>query len=302
MKIHQIRAFLAVCKTGNLKNAAQDLHLTQPALSKSIKELELQYGVALFERSGNGLTLTPYGEKLSGYARMMNETARRAKQDIDTMKGQANSLITVGVSPVASLIKSLNKSFNEFHRRHPEVTVRILEMRPRSMLEHLRQGEIDFTITSQLPIVDNTFEWQAICRIPNIVVVRKSHPLRNSRSLRSLHQSEWISLDNPNDTSTYFYQLFALNGLNLPNQVRECSSMGLVLSLLKSADLTALFTSESLELEYIRKEVIVLPIVDNIPDSVISMVTLKRDIMTESAKELFDLILQDLREVYPEFN
>ncbi|XAW90060.1 LysR family transcriptional regulator [Vibrio sp. CDRSL-10 TSBA] len=87
MKLHQIKAFLAVSNAGSLKTAAEQLHLTQPALSKAIKELEQQYGVALFERTSGGLTLTPYGERLLGYARMMNETARRAKQDIDTMRG-----------------------------------------------------------------------------------------------------------------------------------------------------------------------------------------------------------------------
>ncbi|EKO3369352.1 LysR family transcriptional regulator [Vibrio fluvialis] len=301
MKLHQIKAFLAVSQAGSLKTAAEQLHLTQPALSKAIKELEQQYGVALFERSASGLTLTPYGERLLGYARMMNETARRAKQDIDTMRGISSCLVTVGVTPIASLIKSLTTSLNEFMHRHPEVTLRIVELRPAPLLEQIRQGGVDFAITSQIPVIDSALDWQAICRIPNVVVTRKSHPLCNTRSLRVLHQSEWVTLDAPDDPNTYHYQLFAVNGLPIPSRIRECTSMTLARSLIQTADLAALFSTESLELDYIKNEFAVVPLLDNIPDSVISVVRPKRDIMTQSAMELFERILQDMRDIYPEF-
>lgn len=302
MKLHQIKAFLAVSNAGSLKTAAEQLHLTQPALSKAIKELEQQYGVALFERTSGGLTLTPYGERLLGYARMMNETARRAKQDIDTMRGVSNCSITIGVTPVASLIKSLTTSLNGFMQRYPEVTLRIIELRPAPLLNQLRQGGVDFAITSQIPVIDSSLEWQAICRIPNVVVTRKSHPLCNTRSLRTLHQSEWLTLDAPDDPNTYHHQLFAVNGLPIPSRIRECTSMTLARSLIQTADFAALFSVESLELDYIKNEFTVVPLLDNIPDSVISMVRPKREIMTQSAMTLFDTILQDMRDIYPDFN
>lgn len=301
MKLHQVRAFLAVSQTGSLKAAAEQLHLTQPALSKAIKELEQQYGVALFERSAGGLTLTPYGERLMGYARLMNETARRAKQEIDTMRGVPNGSVTIGVTPVASLLKSLASSLNTFMQRYPEVSLRIVELRPAPLLTHLRQGEVDFAITSQIPVIDSALEWQAVCRIPNVVVTRKSHPLCNTRSLRTLHQSDWLTLDSPDDPSTYFYQLFSVNGLTLPSRIRECTSMTLARSLIQNADFAALFSTESLDLDYIKNEFAVVPLLDNIPDSVISVVRPKRDIMTQSATALFDGILQDMRDIYPDF-
>lgn len=301
MKAHQIKAFLAVVETGSLKLAACQLHLTQPALSKSIKELENQLGVSLLVRSANGVTPTAYGERLLGYARLLDETARRARQDIECMRGESDSQVIVGITPVSSLLKSLVTSLNTFQLQCPDVTVRIQELRPVQLLERLRQGSLDFAITSQVPVMDSALEWQPITRIPNVVVVRKSHLLRQVRSLRQLLNSEWIYLDSPRDQNTYYYQMFAVNGLPLPAKIRECSSMTLVRRLMQSTDLVGLYSRESLEFDYIQEEFSVVPLVDNIPDSLISVVTPKREVMTSSALRLFDTILHDLRELYPEF-
>lgn len=302
MKLHQLRAFLAVHEAGSLQAAATKLHITQPALSKSIKELENQFGVSLFERNARGITLTPYGERLLGYARLMQETARRARQDIEGMKGALSSEVTIGITPISSLLKPLVGSLNEFLRRHPGANLRILEMRPAQLLEQLRQGGVDFAVTSQVPVMESALEWQPICRIPNVVVVRKDHPQRNARSLRVLQQCEWLSMDPPTDQSTYYYQLFAVNGLPLPTHVRECTSMTLARMLMESSDLAALFSREALEFEHIRESLAVVPLVENIPDSLISMVTPRREIMTEAATELFRILHESMRERYPEFS
>lgn len=302
MKTHHLRAFLAVHEAGSLQAAARQLHITQPALSKAIKELENQYGVSLFNRSAHGITLTPYGQRLLGYARLMQETARRAQQDLESMQGALNSEVTIGITPVSSLLKPLVGSLNEFQRRHPAAKLRILEMRPAQLLEQLRQGGIDFAITSQVPVMESALEWQPICRIPNVVVVRKDHPLRKTRSLRALQQTDWITLDPPQDQSTYYYQLFSVNGVPLPTSVRECTSMTLARMLLQSTDLAALYSLEALEFDHIKAELSIVPLVENIPDSLISMVTPKRDIMTQAATELFRILLEDMRKRYPEFS
>ena len=85
-----------------------------------------------------------------------------------------------------------------------------------------------------------------------------------------------MTLDAPDDPNTYHYQLFAVNGLPIPSRIRECTSMTLARSLIQTADLAALFSTESLELDYIKNEFAVVPLLDNIPDSVISVVRPKR--------------------------
>lgn len=302
MKTHQLRAFLAVQEAGSLQGAAERLHLTQPALSKAIKELELQLGVTLFERGARGILLTPFGERLLGYARLMSETIRRAQQDIDAMKGDLNAQVTLGVTPISSLLNPLVDSIAEFQSRFPSSNLRILEMRPAPLLEMLRHGEVDFAVTSQVPVMEGALEWQPICRIPNVVVVRKDHPQRQTGTLRTLQQADWLTLDPPQDQSTYFYQLFAVNGLPLPTHVQECTSMTLARMLMLNRDLVALFSREALNFSDLKSEFAVVPVVENIPDSLISMVCTKRDVMTQAANDLFQIILEQMRRSYPEFS
>ena len=71
----QLRAFLAIVQTGSLGRAAQELHLTQPALSRVVKQMENQLRVQLFERRTTGMELTSFGKALLPYATHLTEEA-----------------------------------------------------------------------------------------------------------------------------------------------------------------------------------------------------------------------------------
>lgn len=86
----------AVAETGSIQEASRILHLTQPALSKAIKELESSVGATLFVRSSKGVQLTPFGQRLVSHARLISENVRRAREDLEDMKGTVQSEITVG--------------------------------------------------------------------------------------------------------------------------------------------------------------------------------------------------------------
>ena len=73
MKLHQLRAIVAICESGSIQEASRLLHISQPALSKSIKELESELGVPLLVRSNRGITATSYGEHLVRRARLVVE-------------------------------------------------------------------------------------------------------------------------------------------------------------------------------------------------------------------------------------
>lgn len=302
MKMHQVKAFLAVYEAGSLQSASQQLHLTQPALSRAIKDLEGEFGVSLFERSSRGIALTPYGERFLGYARLILQTVKRAAQDIENMKGGLSGEITLGITPITSTLSPLLTSIQAFKSRYPNVRLRIWEMRPTPLLESLREGKIDFAITSQVPAMENTFEWQPICRIPNMVVVRNEHPLRKATSLRMLQNSDWITLDPPGDQTTYLYQLFAVNGIPFPENVQECTSITLALKLMQTTDVAALLSEEALASSpETMEKFTVIRLVENVPDSLISLVLPRREIMTEMATELYRIMLEQTDKRYTNY-
>lgn len=91
-----LRDFLAVTRTGSLSAAAQELSVSQPALTKSIRRLEQHYGVALFERKARGMALTPFGETLLGHAKLIDTQCRFADAAMQAFAGGEGGRLRIG--------------------------------------------------------------------------------------------------------------------------------------------------------------------------------------------------------------
>jgi len=212
MKLNQLRALAAVAETGSIQEASRILHLTQPALSKAIKELESSVGATLFVRSSKGVQLTPFGQRLVSHARLISENVRRAREDLEDMKGTVQSEITVGVTPVTALMRPMAACLSTFRREFPNARLRVLEMRPAQLLEHLREGTMDFAVTSQLLPLDRGLDCTQVCRLPTMIGARRGHALRAARSVRVLQQADAIWLDEIRKAGLYdtIWQAFAV--------------------------------------------------------------------------------------------
>ncbi|MGO4811048.1 LysR substrate-binding domain-containing protein [Cupriavidus sp. 2MCAB6] len=294
MKLNQLRALAAIADTGSIQEASRILHLTQPALSKAIKELESSVGATLFVRSSKGVRLTPHGQRLVTHARLISENVRRAREDLEDMMGSVVSEITVGVTPVTAVMRPMAACLSTFRREFPNARLRVQEMRPTQLLEHLREGTMDFAVTSQLLPADRGLDCTQACRLPTIIAGRRGHPLRAARSVRLLQQADWLVLDPLSDTSSPFHQLFAGNGLAPPARVIECTSMGLALELCWKADTLILLSSESRGSKFVTDNMDFIEVEEPVPERAISLVTRDRHVLTWAAARLHDAMLEAL--------
>lgn len=147
IKFHQIRAFVEVARQGSIRGASRTLNLSQPALTKSIKELEEGMAAQLFVRRSKGVALTECGEGFYHRANLILEELRAAQDDIRQRQGELAGQINIGMG--ASISRSLMPAvITRFHAQHPQVNVRIMEGQLVSMINELRQGELDFTINT----------------------------------------------------------------------------------------------------------------------------------------------------------
>ena len=147
IKFHQIRAFVEVARQGSIRGASRTLNLSQPALTKSIKELEEGMAAQLFVRRSKGVALTECGEGFYQRARLILEELRAAQDDIRQRQGELAGQINIGMG--ASVSRTLMPAvITRFHAQHPQVKVRIMEGQLVSMINELRQGELDFTINT----------------------------------------------------------------------------------------------------------------------------------------------------------
>lgn len=287
MKLHQLRAMLAISESGSIQEASRLLHISQPALSKSIKELEAELGVPLLIRSNRGITVTEYGERLVRRARLILEEVRRAREEIETLKGTMDGKVAIGVSPVtpgAQFIASLNR----YRKRYPQVRVQIHELRPSKLMEGLREGQLDLVLTS-LPEVRNSdgFHWTELYAQPTVLAVRKGHPLSGARSLQELLGQEWLLQDSLEQSRVGL--MFEHYRLEPPQRIIECASVVLFSELALNTDAVSYWSQRLLErVHQLGQALEVLDLAEQVPPMNISLVCRDQELMTREAQALAD--------------
>jgi DNA-binding transcriptional LysR family regulator len=141
MNLTQVKYFHAICRFQNLSDAAVYLFVSQPTLSCAVKELEKEFGVALFLRHHHGVTLTPEGEI---FFRATKDLLKQAEQIEATMKdlGVARKTLRLGVPPmIGSML--LPRIYRGFSPLHPDIKLDITECGRNELCKKLDEGELD---------------------------------------------------------------------------------------------------------------------------------------------------------------
>jgi DNA-binding transcriptional LysR family regulator len=147
-----LRVFLAVARAQSITRAAAELGLTQPAVSRAIRELETQTKAVLLERTPSGVRLTEAGTALLAHARVIFAEARAAQEDLDALNGLAQGTLRVGGSPTVSTYV-LPSLLAAFHERYPAVELRINTAPSRAVVRLLVERDIDVALI-ETPIDD----------------------------------------------------------------------------------------------------------------------------------------------------
>ncbi|MCE0812297.1 LysR family transcriptional regulator [Buttiauxella sp. W03-F01] len=243
VKLHQIRAFVAVTQNGSIRGASRALNISQPALTKSIKELEEGMSARLFIRRSQGVALTECGESFYSHARLILEELRAAQEDILQRQGQLAGQINIGLG--ASVSRTLMPPvITAFHQKHPQVKVRIMEGQLVSMINSLRQGELDFTINTyyQGPY-DQEFTFERLFEKPFAIFGREDHPAINATSIKELLHYNWTL---PTPRGSYYKQLEELfhKRSEIPNVSVFCETFSACISLVAQSDFLSILPAE----------------------------------------------------------
>ncbi|WP_277963524.1 LysR substrate-binding domain-containing protein [Pseudomonas sp. RIT-To-2] len=286
MKLHQLRALLAIAESGSIHEAAKVVHISQPALSKSIKDLEEDLGVPLLVRSNRGITVTAYGERLVDRARLIVGETRKAREEISFLKDALGGRVSIGVAPVTPT-QEFVRCIQQYRRRHPTVNLQITELRPAQLMTGMRQGTLDIALTSQPPNrALEGFDWHHLYHQEMTVAVRDGHPKASARRLSELLDEEWI-LPDPIDASVAS-DMFRKSELNVPARIIECSSLLLYAELAMSLDAVSLWSHRAFNLSVIRKNMVPLQLDDHIPTTDISVVSRPSSLMSPPVRSLVE--------------
>ena len=142
MKLQQLEVLLAVVEHGGIRAAARHLHLSQAALTKSLRLLEAEAGVALLVRKASGVGLTEAGTRLLLRARLISRQVALAREELQQAAGDDQGTVRLGVTPFLTLT-ALGPAFDWFRSRYPQVQVQVIEGLMARVLPRLREGSLD---------------------------------------------------------------------------------------------------------------------------------------------------------------
>ena len=178
MTLNQIVYFARTAEYMNMARAARELMIAQPSLSMSLSKLEDELGVALFEKKGRGIILTPEGQCFLTHAQRIISDVDSAAREMKRLKNEAESSLTVGyINPVAdSFLPGVFRSFRSSSPEAERIRLRSIEMDTREIVEALASNAVDLTLSSRITGHDELTQIPVL-RQPLVLIVPKGHRL-----------------------------------------------------------------------------------------------------------------------------
>ena len=188
LNLRKIRSFVAVAELGSFRRASEALHLSAPALSSQVRELEQALGVPLLHRTTRNVGLTPEGERFLVRARKLmediNSIVMEFKDEADLVHGR------VVVACVPTLVSTLlPQTIAAFKEPYPGIAVQVLDVAAAEMVERVGACEADLGI-GPLTENNNDFDFKLLARDPFVAVLSVDHPLANRKKIRLAELTE----------------------------------------------------------------------------------------------------------------
>ena len=195
-----LRSFYAVASAGSVSGAARDGFISQPALSKAVRELERQLGVPLMERTTRGVVLTEGGRTLHEYARVIFATERAAVEALTTHRTLSGGLLRLGASTTISTYV-LPKLMGQFRALHPGLTMRLQRANTRDIEAQLCAYELDVALVEG-PAHSEAIVSQVWREEELVCVCGPSHPLANRDRVwpSDLATCDWVTREEGSGT------------------------------------------------------------------------------------------------------
>jgi DNA-binding transcriptional LysR family regulator len=177
VSIRQLRVFVAAAKHGSFARAAEEMHISPPAVSMQISELESAVGLPLFDRVGRSASLTMTGEYFLVHARRILGSLREAEDTIARFRGLKGGTLTIGMVSTAKYF--VPRLLARFRTEHPAVELRLSVGNRESLVESLTRNEVDLAIMGRPPRELAT-RAEPFAAHPYVIVSSPNHPLAQS--------------------------------------------------------------------------------------------------------------------------
>jgi LysR family transcriptional regulator, low CO2-responsive transcriptional regulator len=210
----QFRVFESVARHLNYTRAAEELFLTQPAVSMQVRQLEDQLGTPLFEHLGKRLHLTPAGLEVLGYARGVNQQLEELEGVLNRLKGLGGGRLRIAVATTANYF--IPTLLGTYSRRYPDVTVSLDITNRETLLRSLTENTVDLVIMGRPP-AEIDVEAHRFLDNPLVIVAPPGHPLAAARKipLERLQDEVFLVREQGSGTRIAMERFFAERSMHL---------------------------------------------------------------------------------------
>ena len=260
LTLRQLEVFEAVARLGSYTRASEALHLSQPAVSMQIKQLEDNVGLPLFEQLGKKIHLTAAGREMHGYCLSINQLLAEAETVIEELKGVQSGKLAISVATTASHFAT--RLLAAFTERYEGVTISLDITNRESLKYQLEQNIPDLVIMGQPPEgveVESTIFMEN----PLVIVAAASHPLANQKNipLRHFAGEHFVVREAGSGTRSAIQRFFDNHGVTFHTGI-EMSSNEAIKQAVEAGLGLGIVSVHTLELELETGRLVILDVED----------------------------------------
>lgn len=285
------RIFFVVAECENITKAAQRLHISQPAISKSIKNLESQLGGQLFVRTKRGVSLTEEGKEFYRYIKQAMEFITNAEHKFNDLIHLETGSIHIGVS--TTLTKHFLLPYLEmFHEQFPNINIQITTNLSSDLVKLLRDGLLDVVILNLPGPTSADLEVIPVKQVHDCFIVGKkyAHLTHKTQRLEDLEKYPFV-LQSPASTTRQSFDAFCQEKQVVFTPAMNLSSYTLVLEFTKMGFGIGYAIEEFIEKELKQGEVYIIPTEPKLPKHDIGLAYTKKSLPSFATRKFIDLIL-----------
>lgn len=294
LKLKHLQLLVALDQFRHLGRASEFLSLTQPAVSKTLAEIERLFDLPLFVRSARGTEPTPYGQTVVRFARSVLADFERTREEIAAVGSGAAGRVRVGAMVVATPVL-LARAIDLLKLRSAQTTVLVEEGDLIRLLPRLRLGELDLLVARLEPgYAAPDLETEALYEESMCIVTRPQHALAQRRKLSwaDLAEQSWVMPPPWASSRIKLNQMFYKHQLNPPVDVIETASFLVTLSCLRERGAVG-FWARSVAEHYQQQGLVrVLPIKVPIDLPPVGLMSLRGRLRTPASEQMMDCLRQ----------
>jgi len=219
----QLKVFESAARHLSYTRAAEELHLSQPAISMQIKQLEESVGLPLFEQIGKKMHLTSAGREMHTYSQSIGQLLDEAESVIEELKGVSRGTLAISVATTASHFAT--RLLAAFSRRYEEVTIRLDITNRASLREQLEANQPDLVIMGQPP-EGVEVESEAFMDNPLVMIAPANHPLAKEKNipLKRFEDEHFVVRESGSGTRSSIQRFFEEHGVSFQTGIEMSSN------------------------------------------------------------------------------